>query len=139
MMRLWYVSHVCQTSSVEGCAMFKTQAFIGAALALFAFSGCGDTTPVAPTSLVIKSTSPITLSWDVNLAASSYKIYRGTASGGLSTKVLLATNAVSVGIQRPATTYTDTSTMAGVTYYYQVTDVNWDKESAPSNEVNATP
>lgn len=118
--------------------MIKTMAFICVALTLFAIAGCGDSTPIAPSSLVIKTTSPVTLSWNRDLVASSYNIYRGTVSGGLSTKAILATNAAS-GNTSPLTTYTDTSAIAGVTYYYQITAVNWDKESAASNEVNATP
>jgi fibronectin type 3 domain-containing protein len=118
--------------------MIKTIAYIGVALALLAIVGCGDSTPVAPTGLVITSTSPITLSWNVVLAATSYNIYRGSVSGGLSSKTLLATNAPA-GNQSPSTTFTDTTVTTGVTYYYQVTAVNWDKESAPSNEVSVTP
>jgi fibronectin type 3 domain-containing protein len=96
--------------------MIKKMALIGAVMALFAIAGCGDSTPVAPSSLVVKTASPITLSWDRELAASSYNIYRGTVSGSLSTKAILATNAPS-GNTSPLTTYTDTSAIAGTTYY----------------------
>jgi fibronectin type 3 domain-containing protein len=117
--------------------MIKTIALTIVALALVAIAGCGVGPPVTPSNLTVKATAPITLSWDSDLAATSYNIYRGTASGGLSTKTLVASN-VSIGGEYPSTTYTDTLTTAGTTYYYQVTAVNWDKESAASNEVNAT-
>ena len=118
--------------------MIKTMAFIGVALALFAIVGCGDGPPLPPTNLTVNSTVPITLHWDSDIAASRYNIYRGTVSGDLSTKALLASN-VPIGNISPLTTYTDTSATSGVTYYYQVTALNWDKESTASNEVNATP
>lgn len=105
--------------------------------ALEAAVGCGVGPPDAPTNLAVTATAPITLSWDGNLAASSYNIYRGTVSGNLSTKTLLTSN-IAVGSQYPSTTFTDTSAILGTTYYYQVTTVNWNKESAASNEVNAT-
>lgn len=118
--------------------MIKTIAFFGVALVLFAIVGCGDGPPIAPSNLVIKTTTPTTLSWDSVSAATSYNIYRGAVSGGLSSKTFLASN-VTVGNQYPSTTFTDTSATAGTTYYYQVTAVNWNKESAASNEVNVTP
>ena len=59
---------------------------------------------------------------------SSNKIYRGTAS---NQETLLNTV--------PATTgYIDTAVTAGKTYFYQITAVNCDGESARSNEVSAT-
>ena len=122
-----------------GGSMIKKIAFIGIALALFAIVGCGDKTPLAPTNLIISSMAPITLSWDYEAAATSYNIYRGTISGNLSTKTLLASNVYN-GNSSPLTSYTDTSTtVVGTTYYYQITAVNWDRESSPSNEVHVTP
>ncbi len=118
--------------------MIKTIALTVVVLVLFAVAGCGVGPPAAPLNLAVKSMAPITLVWDSDIAATSYNIYRGTVSGGLSTKTLLASN-VSPGNVYPATTYTDTAVTAGTTYYYQVTAVNWDKESTASNEVSATP
>ena len=91
----------------------------------------GGTIAAAPSNLTVTSTAPITLSWTGSTGATSYNIYRGTASGVLSTKTLLASNVT-------VTTYTDTSVTAGTIYYYQVTAVNASGESAGSNEVNAT-
>ena len=115
----------------------RAMVFICAAFALFAFAGCGDGPPLAPLNLVVTSTSPIMLKWDGSLSASSYNVYRSTVSGGISTKLLLASNSLSgsVGL---LTAYTDLLTTVGVTYYYQVTEVNGDKESGGSNEVSAT-
>lgn len=111
--------------------MIKKMSLSVVALMLMALAGCG-TGPAAPTGLAVTSTSPITLSWTAVSGATSYKVYRGTATGGTSSKTLLAS-----GIT--VTTYSDTSATAGTTYYYQVTAVNSDGTSAASNEVNATP
>jgi fibronectin type 3 domain-containing protein len=110
--------------------MIKTIALIAVALALMVVAGCGAGSD-APTGLTVTSTAPITLSWNSASGAVSYNVYRGTASGDLSTKTLLASNVT-------GTNYTDTSATAGTTYYYQVTAVNnAGKESGASNEVNA--
>jgi fibronectin type 3 domain-containing protein len=107
-------------------------------LAVLIIAGCGVGPPHAPANLSVTAAAPVTLSWNIVMAASRYNIYRGTDSGSLSSKILLATN-VSFNGEYPATTYIDTSTTAGITYYYQVTAVNWDIESAGSNEVSSTP
>jgi cellulose 1,4-beta-cellobiosidase len=112
--------------------MFKT--FLGscALLVLMLVSGCGSSqAPTTPTGLTVTSTGPITLSWTASSGASNYVIFRGTASGSITTKTLL-TAAVS------GTSYTDLPTLVGTTYYYQITAVNSDGQSAPSSEVNAT-
>ena len=111
--------------------MMKTIVFTVAALALMVVAGCG-TGPEAPTGLTVTSTSPITLSWNSVSGATSYNVYRGTTTGGLSFKTLLASNVT-------ATTYSDTSATAGATFYYQVTAVGSDGVSGASNEVNASP
>jgi fibronectin type 3 domain-containing protein len=108
--------------------MIKTISLSVAALVLMVLSGCG-TGPDTPTGLTVTSTSPITLSWTAVSGATSYNVYRGTASG-FSNKTRLASDIT-------GTTYTDTSAVAGTTYYYQVTAVNSDGLSSASNEVNA--
>lgn len=100
------------------------------ALALMVLVGCGNTGPNAPTGLTVTSTSPITLSWTAVTGATSYSVYRGTVTGGISTKTRLQADIT-------VTTYTDTSAAAGTTYFYQVVAVNTDGVSAGSNEVNA--
>ena len=115
----------------------RPMVFICAAFVLFVIAGCGDGSPLAPLNLVVASTSPIMMKWDGSLSASSYNVYRGTVSGGISTKLLLVPNSLN-GSASLLTTYTDLLTTVGVTYYYQVTEVNGDKESGGSNEVSAT-
>jgi fibronectin type 3 domain-containing protein len=97
---------------------------------LLVVAGCGVPGPVAPANLTVTSTSPITLSWSSVSSATSYNVYRGTVTGGLSAKTLLSSNVT-------VTSFTDTTASIGITYYYQVTSVDTDGESAASNEVNA--
>ena len=112
--------------------MTKTKSFLPLAVLLVVFAGCGGSSgPDAPTGLTVTDTSPITLIWNSVAGATSYDVYRGTVSGGLSTKTRLATNVT-------ATTYTDTSALVGTTYYYQITAEDSDGVSDGSNEVNAT-
>src|SRR5262249_45088882 len=59
----------------------------------------------------------------------SYKVYRGTSSGGES---FLASTGTATG-------YTDASAANGTTYYYKVTAVNAVGEGPLSNEATATP
>ncbi len=109
--------------------MIKSMMVTGVVLMMLVVAGCG-TGPDAPTGLTVTSTSPITLSWTAVSGATSYTVYRGTTSGGLATKTLLASDIT-------VTTYTDTLASAGTAYYYQVTAVSSDGVSSPSNEVNA--
>lgn len=110
------------------------KAFLGSFVlfVLMLVSGCGSSqAPTTPTGLAITSTGPITLSWTASSGASSYVVFRGTASGSITTKTLLA-----AGVS--GTSYTDSPTLVGTTYYYQITAVNSDGQSTPSSEVNAT-
>ena len=109
-----------------------TKSIVGAvvALALMVIAGCG-TPPGAPTGLQVTSTSPITLSWTAVSGATSYRVYRGTTSGGLSSKgPPIATNITT-------TTYADNTATGNTTYFYQVSAVNSDGVSSASNEVSA--
>jgi fibronectin type 3 domain-containing protein len=87
------------------------------------------TAPAAPVLSATAGTSSVALSWSVPANGGSvitgYNIYRGTASG---TETLLA----SVGAT--TTSYTDTATAPGTTYYYEVTATNGVGESIRSNE-----
>src|SRR5262249_23871396 len=82
----------------------------------------------------VPGASPSGPSVSLNLSVSqspnlvTYKIYRGSKSGGPYT--LLA----SPGL---ATTYTDTGAVAGQTYYYVATAADSNAESAYSNEATA--
>jgi len=111
--------------------MKKTISFIAVAAMLIVFARCGSSGPDAPTGLTVTGNAPITLSWNSVSGATSYNVYRGTISGGLSTKTRVASNI-------NATTFTDMSTLVGTTYFYQVTAEDSDGVSDASNEVNAT-
>jgi VCBS repeat-containing protein len=92
------------------------------------------TVPSAPSSSASAGNANVALSWSTpangGSAITGYKVYRGTTSGGES---LLT----SVG--SATTSYNDTSTANGTTYYYQVTATNSVGESARSTETSATP
>lgn len=110
------------------------KAFLGSFVlfVLMLVSGCGSSqAPATPTGLTVTSTGPITLSWTASSGASSYVVFRGTASGSITTKTLLT-----AGVS--GTSYTDTSALAGPTYYYQITAVNDSGQSSPSTEVGAS-
>jgi len=76
--------------------------------------------------------SGVNLSWVASQGATSYNVLRGTTSGGEGT--------TSVAYPIPTgTTYNDTTTTAGVTYYYTVTAVIASYQSPPTNEASCTP
>ena len=111
--------------------MTKTVSVAALAVLLIFTAGCGSSNgPDAPTGLTVTNFSPITLSWSSVTGATSYNVYRGTVTGGLSTKTRLASNIT-------VTTYTDSSAVAGTTYFYQVTAEDSDGVSNGSNEVSA--
>jgi fibronectin type 3 domain-containing protein len=72
-----------------------------------------------------------TISWDAVSGATSYNIYRGTASG-----VTKATGTKASGVTSPSVV---TPLANGTTFYFVVTAVNANGESAESFEVSATP
>ena len=94
-----------------------------------------QTVPSAPQNLkATAGNAQVALSWSAPSSSggsviTSYKIYRGTVSGG--EELLITTGNV--------LTYTDTTATNGQTYYYQVTAVNSIGESGMSNEASATP
>jgi fibronectin type III domain protein len=94
-------------------------------------------TPSPPRNLMatggIRNT---TLSWQPPFLSgrapiTSYKIYRGTTSGGESATPLIQLGNV--------TNYRDTAVTGGVSYFYQVKAVNSLGDSNLSNEATATP
>ncbi|MGO9113898.1 MAG: fibronectin type III domain-containing protein [Thermoguttaceae bacterium] len=93
--------------------------------------------PLIPTTLAPPPTKvsatpgdgTVLLAWQATTGASSYNVYRSTASGG---EVLVAS-----GVSSPS--YSDTGLTDGLTYYYQVTSVNQVGESTRSGEVSAVP
>lgn len=71
--------------------------------------------PAAPTGLTANpSTGEITLSWNASTGATSYTIYRSTASSG-------PFNSVGTAL---GTSFSDTGLAASTTYYYQVSATN---------------
>ncbi|MDD3147673.1 MAG: hypothetical protein PHD82_10250, partial [Candidatus Riflebacteria bacterium] len=89
-------------------------------------------TPVAPIDLAVTAGNAVaTLTWNIVNGASSYNAYYSTSSG-----VTTANSTKVSGVNSPAE-------IAGLTngqaHYFIVTAVNAGGESAPSNEVSATP
>ncbi len=88
--------------------------------------------PAAPAGLTATAgNASVSLAWATSAGASSYSVYRGTASGGESTTPIAA------GLT--STAYTDTGITNGTTYYYRVAAVNGGGTSGMSNEASATP
>ena len=95
-----------------------------------AFSGLSVTilTTPAPTGLLTKAGSGgVGLNWVVVSGASGYNVYQGTASGGPFTQI--NTGAV------PAATYTDSTGVNGMTYYYVVTALSASGGESPYSNV----
>ncbi len=94
-----------------------------------------DSVPDAPTGLaVVGNWDQIQLDWDDNANPeedlASYNVYRSITSG----------SGYSLVSNRVYSSYTDTNTVNGVTYYYVVTAMDAaDQESTPSAEVSSTP
>lgn len=86
--------------------------------------------PAAPTNpTAIAGNQQVALSWSASAGATSYNIYRGTASG----------NEIQVANGVSATSYTDTNLTNGAQYFYEVTAANGAGESSKSAEISATP
>jgi hypothetical protein len=81
----------------------------------------------------------VTLNWNAGAitstasAATSFQVWRGTAAGG-ETLLTTAGTGGNVGL---VTTYTDTTVVAGTTYFYEVFALNSFGPSGPSNEASA--
>jgi hypothetical protein len=89
------------------------------------------TAPPAPSGLMASAgTAQVVLNWSASNEAVSYRLYRGTTSGG-------PYNVLASGLS--ATNHTDTTVTNGITYYYVVSALNGSGESAHSNEAAATP
>jgi hypothetical protein len=72
------------------------------------------------------------LSWTAPAAATSYKLYRGTVSGG--------EGATPIATGLTTTNYTDATVTNGQAYFYTVTGINPTLgESPPSSEANTSP
>ena len=99
------------------------------------------TTVVAGTGSVVNPPDPpvlqeavagdavVTLNWSASGGATSYTVWRKADGGSFS--------AIATGV--PGTSYPDIEVVNGTTYDYQVTAVNADGESGPSNMLSVTP
>lgn len=85
------------------------------------------TIPAAPAGdeLSANADSSITITWPASAGATSYNLYRGTASGGEGTTPIASTT---------ATTYTDKNLSSTPVYFYQITATNSCGESARTAE-----
>src|ERR1700712_5637233 len=84
---------------------------VAAALAVVLVPAIGRTAPTAPAGVSsIALDAKVALSWKASSGASSYKIYRGTSAGSITTQI--GTSA--------STTYVDTTAANNTTYYYAV-------------------
>jgi cellulose 1,4-beta-cellobiosidase len=87
--------------------------------------------PNPPTGLnATAGNAQVGLTWNASALATSYNVKRSETSGGPYTTI--APNVTT-------TSYTDTTVVNGTTYYYVVSAVNDDGESANSSQVSATP
>lgn len=86
--------------------------------------------PVPINLVATAGDSQVTLSWDAVTGAIGYNVKRSITAGGPYTTI--ASNV-------PGTSYVDTDVVNGTTYYYVVTAITADGESANSNEASATP
>jgi endoglucanase Acf2/predicted small secreted protein len=97
--------------------------------------GTVATPPTEPTTLTATaaSSSQINLSWHASTTAGvTYNVHRGTTSGFAPS----AANLIASGIT--ATTFSNTGLTASTTFFYVVTAVNGNGESAASNQASAT-
>lgn len=85
--------------------------------------------PSTPTGLqATAGNAQVSLSWNASTGATGYHVKRSTASGG------------ETQISAPGSnSFTDTGLSNGTRYFYVVSAVNSNGESANSSEVNATP
>ncbi len=117
---------VSGTNSISSA--FDTQQFVLNVTAAVA--------PGAPTKLTATSTTStaINLSWTGSTGTvTGYNVYRGTTAGGESTTPLNSTP-----LAASATTYQDTTGVAGATYFYVIQAINANTTSPNSNEASAT-
>jgi fibronectin type 3 domain-containing protein len=86
--------------------------------------------PAAPTGLIVTAgNAQVNLSWIASANATSYNVKRSVTKGGPYATIASPTT----------TSYSDTGVTNGTTYFYVVTAVNANGESANSNQVSATP
>lgn len=97
-------------------------------MALICLSICA----LCATSSFGQTSHSVSLSWTASTdfaAGDSYNVYRGSVSGGPYSKLNTA--------PITTTTFTDTTVVAGSTYFYVATHVSGTAESVDSNEAKA--
>jgi fibronectin type 3 domain-containing protein len=108
---------------------------VGEGTASNELSATPATVPGAPTlNSANAGNGSVALSWSApgsngGSATTAYRVYRGTTSGGETLLTTLGN----------VTSWTDTNTANGTTYYYKLSAVNAVGEGATSNELSATP
>jgi hypothetical protein len=98
---------------------------------VIATPSAGTTIPAAPTNVTATAgNAQVTVGWTAVTGATSYNIYRSTASGTQGTKIGTSSTAG----------YTDSSAVNGIAYYYTLTAVNSAGEGVASSQSTvATP
>ena len=104
------------------------------AVCLALLAGCLPRTnnPAAPVPSNLVATAgdtTVSLTWTASTGATGYNVKRATSSGGPYTQIAAPSSA----------SYTDTVLTDGTTYYYVVSALNINGESANSGQVSATP
>lgn len=95
------------------------------------WSGGAPTAPAAPTNLTATGgNAQVNLGWAASAGADTYRVHRGTASGG-------PYGTIASGLT--GTSHLDTTVTNGTTYFYVATAVNETGESPDSNQASATP
>ncbi len=104
---------------------------VGTGTNLLSSQSSQKTSSAAPTSIaVVASPGQTVLSWTAPAGATSFKIYRSTASG--------SANYNEISNNTSSSPYTDTAVSNGTTYFYAVKASNG-TDSAYSSEVSARP
>src|SRR5689334_4874580 len=102
---------------------------VAAALATVIVAAVARSAPSAPQGVsAIALDARVALSWKSSSGASSYKIYRGTSAGSITTQIGTSST----------TTYTDTTAANNTTYYYAVRASGFG-DSANSAAIQAKP
>ncbi len=136
--QVWQINSAAQTSIAHLADVTVTSNSItttvpSQSITLFVIPpGSVVSAPSAPTGLAATSgNAQVTLSWTAGSGATSYNVYRGTATG--------AENSAAIATGITATTYVDSGLTNGTPYFYKVAAANASGTSPLSNEAGATP
>lgn len=104
----------------------------GSATAASTTAAAGSKPPIPAGVTAAAGNAQVSLAWTASTGATSYNLYHSTTTG-----VTPANGTKIAGIS--SNSYTHSGLTNGTTYYYVVTAVNANGESAPSTQVSATP